>query len=325
MVYFKILSLIILSVIVGFPLFAQQEIDSNYIRRFEKNNVLEIYPGVYSTRFNFSQPKDRQNNYRLVANSSGFVGVYFGYKWLSLKYSWAIPGTELAKKVRLQSRSLGISFGNREWSFRPFYNTYDGLLVPEDPGNREFRVFRDIKFSDAGVDILYILNTTQFSFRAANSFSERQVKSRGSVFIKLTPMWQKVNWELPSRDVITDSTTYDLLAYDPEWFSIISRIGYSYNYVLKNNRWSIAPAILIGGGALKEINTGVDHLQLVTDIQAWIRCGYSISNYYIYFTGRWGHLQTNLFIKNLRQVNTNFSITGGYRFGNLKKKLLRLL
>ncbi len=325
MTYFKNSWLIIISIFIGLPLFAQREIDSNYIRPFEKNNVLEVYPGIYSTRFNFTQPKDRQNNYRLVANSSGFVGIYLSYKWLSLKYSWAIPGTELAKKVRLQSRSLGFSFGNRRWSFRPFYDTYDGLLVPEDPRNRAFRVFRDIKFSDAGADIFYFLNTRQFSFRAANSFSEQQVKSSGSVFIKITPMWQKVNWESPSREVITDSSTYNLLAFDPEWFSIISRIGYSYNLVLRNHRWSIAPAILLGGGALREINTGVNHLQLVTDIQAWIRCGFSIPDYYIYFTGRWSHLQTNLLIKNLRQVNTNFSITGGYRFGNLKRKILRIL
>ena len=80
-------------------------------------------------------------------------------------------------------------------------------------------------------------------------------------------MWQKVNWEEPSRELIPDSTTFQLLSYDPEWFSLIARIGYSYNFSFKKGRWIIAPALVAGGGALKEVNTGIRHLQLVTDVQ----------------------------------------------------------
>jgi hypothetical protein len=324
-----LLNILLLSFLLMIPrpaLFAQHSsIDSGYIRLFEKTNVIELYPGIYSTRFNFSNRGEPKSNYRLVANSSGFVGFYLGYKWFSLKYSWAIPGTQLAKNIKLQSTSLGFSFGMRKYSFRPFYNVYDGLLIPADLRSRDFRAFRDIKFTEAGLDMFYFFRTDRFSFRAANGFSEQQIKSKGSFFLKLTPMWQKVNWEDPSRDVITDSATYTLLAYDPEWFSMIARIGYGYNFSFKKGKWSIAPSVLIGGGALREINTGVDHLQLVTDIQASLRAGFNSPLYYVYGTVRWGDLKTNLFIKNLHQVNSNFSITGGYRFRSLKKKILRVL
>src|SRR4051794_31499531 len=101
-------------------------VDSNYIYFFNKKNVIEIYPGVYSTKFKFSTAHDRKNNYSLVANSSGYIGLYMSYKWMSLKYSWGIPGTELAKHVRLQSTSLGLSFRIRRIIFRPFYNSYKG-------------------------------------------------------------------------------------------------------------------------------------------------------------------------------------------------------
>ncbi len=307
-------------------LFAQRSaIDSGYIGLFKYNNVIELYPGIYSTHFNFTTPKNPKDNYKLAVNSSGFIGIYIGYKWLSLKYSWAIPGTELAKNIKLQSTSLGFSFGRRRWNFRPFFDSYSGLLIPEQPREREYRAFRDIKFTDAGIDIFYFFNIRRFSYRAANGFSEQQMRSKGAFFIKVTPMWQKINWEQPSHNVITDSTTYTLLAYDPEWFSLIARIGYSHNFSLRKGRWNIAPTLLLGGGALREINTGINHLQLVTDIQASLRTGYNSNLYYFYLGARWNKLQTNLFIKNLHQVNTNFSITAGYRFHSLRKKIFGIL
>lgn len=302
-----------------------QAIDSNYIYRFEKRNVVEIYPGISTTRFNFTTPGERKNDYSLVANRSGYVGFYIGYKWASLKYSWAIPGTALDKNVKLQSTSLGFSFRLNKFSIRPFYNSYNGLLIPENPRIRDFKPVRDIAFSDAGVDIFYFFQTKRFSIGAASAFSDKQVKASGSFFLKVTPMWQKINWQNPSYDLISDSTTYKLLAYDPEWFSLIARVGYHYNFTFRKGKWSIAPAAVIGGGALKEISTGINHLQVISDIQASIRGGYNGKNFYYYLSARWGNLQTNLFIKNMTQVNTNISLTGGYRFKSLKKKIFSIL
>lgn len=299
--------------------------DSNYIYRFEKRNVVELYPGISSTKFNFTNPGELKNDYRLVANRSGNIGVYLGYKWVTLKYSWAIPGTQLDKNVKLQYTSLGFNFRIKKWSIRPFYNLYNGLLLPQKPRSGDFKPIRDIKFSDAGVDFFYFFRTSKFSIGAANSFSEKQIKSYGSFFLKLTPMWQKINWQSPSHELITDSTTYMLLADDPEWVSLIARIGYNHNFSFRKGKWSIAPFLILGGGALREINTGIHHLQLVTDVQGGIRAGYNGHHYYIYLNARWGNLQTNLIIKNMHQVNTNLSITGGYRFKSLKKKIMGIL
>ncbi|MFT3912375.1 MAG: DUF4421 family protein [Ferruginibacter sp.] len=310
---------------ISLALHAQNTIDSNYIFRYEKRNVIEIYPGISSTKFNFTNPGQLKNNYSLVANRSGNIGIYIGYKWVSLKYSWAIPGTQLDKNVKLQYTSLGFSFRIKKWSIRPFFNTYNGLLLPEKPRSRDYKPVRDIKFSDAGVDVYYFFQTKKFSIAAASSFSEKQLNSAGSVFIKLTPMWQKIKWQNPSRDIITDSTTFKLLSLNPEWFSLIARVGYNYNFSFYKGKWSITPAIIIGGGALKEISTGINHLQLVTDIQASIRGGHNGRTFYYYLNARWGTLQTNLFIKNMQQVNTNFSLTAGWRFHTFRKKIFGIL
>lgn len=307
--------------------FAQhRDTDSNYIHAFAKTNVIEIYPGIYSTRFNFTHSGQQKNDYSLVANSSAHIGINLNYKWLSLRYSWAMPGTELDKNVKLQYASLGLNFRIKQMRFRPFYESYNGLLIPKQKKRTDtFAIFRGIQFTTVGIDYYYFTNTKLFSFSAARSFSVSQVKGAGSAFSMITPAWQKINWEDPSRELLPDSSTYDLLSQDPEWVSVIVRVGYTYNFILEKGKWIIAPAILTGAGLIKEINIPGSKLQPVTNLQAWVNAGYNGAAYYFYLHAWWNNLRTNLLIKNMNQVNTSFSITAGYRFHNFRKKILGLL
>jgi len=210
--------------------------------------------------------------------------------------------------------------------FHPFYESYNGLLIPKQQKRPDsFTIFRGIQFTTIGIDYYYFTNTKLFSFSAARSFSVNQVRSSGSVFSMITPAWQKINWKDPSRDLLTDSSTYDLLSQDPEWISLIVRVGYTYNFILQQGKWIIAPAILTGGGLIKEINIPGSKLQPIINLQAWLNAGYNGPDYYFYFHAWWSNTQTNLLIKNMNQVNTNFSITAGYRFHNFRKKILGLL
>src|SRR5664279_1340264 len=120
-------------------------VDSNYIHSFQRPNVIEIYPGIYSTRFNFSNPRQRKNDYSLVANSNAHISTNVNYKWLSLRYSWAMPGTQLDKNVKLEYTSLGINFGGKQMRFRPFYESYNGLLVPVEKIKDSFKIFDGIE------------------------------------------------------------------------------------------------------------------------------------------------------------------------------------
>ncbi|MDQ6903872.1 MAG: DUF4421 domain-containing protein, partial [Bacteroidota bacterium] len=300
-------------------------VDSNYIRAFERSNVIEIYPDIYSTHFNFSNPRQRKNDYSLVANSNAHISTNLNYKWLSLRYSWAMPGTQLDRHVKLQYTSLGLNFGDKQMRFRVFYESYNGLLVPIQKIKDSFNIFEGIQFTSVGFDYFFFTNTKLFSFSAAKSFSQKQVKSAGSVFLMVTPSWQKINWKTPSRELVKDTATYDLLSQDPEWISLIARLGYTHNFVIDKGKWIIAPACMIGAGFLNEINTPGKRLQPVSNLQGWINAGYNGPYCYFYFHAWWNNLQTNLLIKNMNQVNTNFSLTAGYRFPNFRKKVFRFL
>jgi len=301
------------------------KIDTSYIKIFEKNNVAEIYTGDYSTHFNFSDPRSFKSNFRLAANSSGYLGVYLNYKWASLNYSFAIPGTQLDRDTKFIYTSLRYRFSGRRDILHLFYDTYNGFLIPVGKFKDSFQVFEDIRFRNTGLDYYHYFNAKKYSYYAAKNFSERQLKSAGSFLIMITPMLNQIKWENPSRDLITDSLTYVILSKNPEWFSFVSRAGYTYNFIWKQGRWSIVPTLLLGIGFRKELTVYKNGVQLVTDIRTLVNAGYNGNNFYYYLTAKWGNLQTNLLIKSMHQVDQNISITAGYRFHSLKKKILGIL
>ncbi|MBA4166363.1 MAG: DUF4421 family protein, partial [Chitinophagaceae bacterium] len=95
---------------IGLTIKAQHSFqDSGYIRSFRRDNVIENNTGLYRTSFNFTNG-DHKHDYRLVANSSGYLGAYLSYKWFSFNYSFAIPGTQLDHHNKFHYTSLRYRF-----------------------------------------------------------------------------------------------------------------------------------------------------------------------------------------------------------------------
>ena len=325
--------------LAGGPVLAQHRpADTSFVHAYQKEHVIETYSGQYGTRFNFISADNRKNNYKLVANTSSYAGTYLNYKWLSFRYSWSIPGTRLDKNTKFHYTSLSFKFSHGSMLFRPFYHSYNGLLIPERKERRRmtYTPLRDIHVSDAGTDFYYLTNTRRFSFNAANYFSERQVKSAGSFLLMATPMWERLARNMPPALPSPATGPYAgtnpaipqqnfFLSTNKQWFSLIARVGYTYNLALARGKWSIAPTVLVGGGGLKELNTTDKYIRPVYDEQSWINAGYNGDRYYFYLNARWNHRQTNLLIRHMNQTDTDLSATAGYRLGNLKKKILGIL
>lgn len=301
-----------------------QKTDSAYIQSFPRKNTVELYGGTYSTTFKFRTRRHRQSNYKLAVNSSGYIGGDISYKWLYLQYSVNIPGTELDNKGTYHYRLIRMQFGSHAVSIEPFYNAYNGLLIPEH-GHKGYEAFQGIDFTNAGLDIFYYINHKKYSYKAASSFSEQQLQSAGSVFLVATPLWHQIRWKKPTPHLIKDSLTYNLLSSNPSWLSLVFKGGYTHNIVLGNHKWIIGPAITMGAGALHEINTKNTRLQAVTDIQGTINAGYNGAKYYAYLNASWENLNTNLLVKDMHRTDWNLSLTVGYRFAHLPRKLLGIL
>ncbi len=302
---------------------AQPAADTNYIKKFRHNNTLEFTTGYYGTRFQFYANGNRKPGFQLAANSSAYVGVSLDYNWLTLRYSTAFPGTSLDERTELEYTGLAFNFGYHQFRFHPFYDSYNGLLIPRTGGG--FEPFKNIRFRDAGVDIYWFGNPAQFSAAAAHSFSKQQVRSAGAPVLIITPLWQKINWVNPNPALIGDSVTYHLLASNPEWFSLTMNGGYCYTFSFENGKWLISPAAALGGGLLRETDHPDQHLQPVTALEGWVSAGYNGKRYYCYLSASWSKRQSRLLVRRMDQGDYNISITAGFRFAGLGKKILGIL
>ena len=305
------------------PLVANAQVDSAYIRPFVKSNEVEAIPGIFFTSFEFRKGKDRLQDYNLKANGSAYLGGYVQYKWLSIKYAFNIPGTQLDRNTNVHLTSFKLRFGNRKMIFHPFYDAYNGLLMP-DNRRHEFTEFRNILVNHIGLDYFYYFNSKRVSFDAAYGFSEKQLRSAGAPFIMVTPVWQRINWRVPSHDLVTDSATYKLLASNPQWVSAVVRAGYGYNFVIEGGKWLIAPAVAVGGGVLHEIK-GNRGLKPIFDMQGWISAGFNGDPWYWYVHAAWSRRHSNLFVKDVVKQDSDFYVTVGYRFGSLPNKIFGIL
>ena len=303
---------------------AQPQVDSAYIRGFNRQNSFEVYTGLYSTEFKFTKKYDASQNFKLRVNSSSYLGIDLSYKWLYLQYSFNLPGTQLDSRNNFKYQLVRFQFGNRKINIQPFYNYYNGLLIPET-GHRRFKPFQGIALSNAGFDLFYYTNCRKFSSSSANIFSEQQLQSAGALFFCITPLWQKIYWRKHTRGLIHDSTTYTLLSSNPEWISLLPGVGYTYNLVPGKDGWLVAPAVLAKIGGLKEIHPVKRSIQFLSDLQFWMNVGYSHERYYVYLNASFERLNTNLLIKDMNRTDMNISLTGGIRFRSLKKKILGLL
>jgi hypothetical protein len=89
---------------------AQFMIDDSYIKKFEKENDVEVYTGATKTSFSFRHfANDDISQYKLFANTSAYTGFTIDYNWLSLDFSKNIPNTSVAKQST-SIKAFGIHF-----------------------------------------------------------------------------------------------------------------------------------------------------------------------------------------------------------------------
>lgn len=308
----------------SFSAMAQDKGDTAFVRKYEKDNVIEWTTGDYSSTFAFQGFGKHPSDFILAANSNWYTGFFLNYKWASLQYSWGIPGTELDNNVKLKHTSFAFTYRLPAVSIHPFYDFYNGLLLQKRRRSRKYDAFRDMRYYTAGTKLMYYTNTGRFSYKAGSTLGERQLVSEGGMIFTLTPQWQKINWVNPNNVLIKDSLTYTLLSSDPQWVSLVAGAGYNYNFSIDRGKWIISPAVTASAGSIKEVNNR-NPFKPVFNLQGWVNAGYSGREIYAYINAYIQYEQTNLIIKKLNASGNGASITVGYRFRSLPKKVLGLL
>lgn len=328
--HFIFYSILFITCIFPFISRAQFTIDSSYIKKFDKENDIEVYTGVTKTSFRFRKLANDNfiSQHKLFANTSAYTGVTLDYNWLSLSYSKNIPNTSVAKQST-SIKALGIHFRKtyNQFLFEAGTDKYKGLILQVNRRQQEYEYYDDINYRSYFTRITYIFNAERFSLNAARSYSVLQAKSAGSYMVSVSPLFQRFTLKGDFNEYDeSDSVFLSEIDKKPSSLRFIVSGGYTYNFIFNGGEWSINPGIFMGPAIQKKFypEDGTS-LKLIANYQLVLNGGYNGQNVYFHVNATYGRQSSHLMNSKMSINDRAVSLTLGYRMGKLKNKIFGVL
>lgn len=186
-------------------------------------------------------------------NANFKLGVYFGWRWIFLGYSFDVKDifgghknkakkTEMA--LNLYSSKFGVDLYWRKTGSDFKIRSYNGFQLNEPVKNMDFNGFQSkIK----GLNAYWIFNYKRFSYPAAYSQSTNQRKSAGSLMAGFSYSQHNISFDYDKLPTEMREQLHNALLFKKVKYSDYSLcLGYGYNWVFAKN-WvsnlSLLPAI----------------------------------------------------------------------------------
>ena len=255
-------------------------------KEFNAVDTTFISPNLYNLAF-MLEHSSWYEYYRLGSNSNNGeqsisfspnanfkLGVYFGWRWIFLGYSFDVKDifgghknkakkTEMA--LNLYSSKFGVDLYWRKTGSDFKIRSYNGFQLNTPTKNMDFNGFQSkIK----GLNAYWIFNYKRFSYPAAYSQSTNQRKSAGSLMAGFSYSQHNISFDydkLPTekRDQLLNALLFKKVKYSD--YSLC--LGYGYNWVFAKN-WvsnlSLLPAIAYKKSKIND--TPQPHTHWIKDI-----------------------------------------------------------
>lgn len=255
-------------------------------KEFNAVDTTFISPNLYNLAF-MLEHSSWYEYYRLGSNSNNGeqsisfspnanfkLGVYFGWRWIFLGYSFDVKvifgghknkakKTEMA--LNLYSSKFGVDLYWRKTGSDFKIRSYNGFQLNTPTKNMDFNGFQSkIK----GLNAYWIFNYKRFSYPAAYSQSTNQRKSAGSLMAGFSYSQHNISFDydkLPTemRDQLHNALLFKKVKYSD--YSLC--LGYGYNWVFAKN-WvsnlSLLPAIAYKKSKIND--TPQPHTHWIKDI-----------------------------------------------------------
>ena len=312
------------------PASAQFMIDSSYIKKFRKENDVEVYTGATKTSFRFRHfaNDDYISQYKLFANTSAYTGFTIDYNWLSLDFSKNIPNTSVARQsTSIKAFGIHLHKTHNKFLLEAGTNKYSGLILQINRREREFEYYDNINYRSYFTRITYIFNAEKFSLKAARNYSLLQAKSAGSFMATVSPFFQRFTIKGGSNDYDrSDSVFLSEISKKPFSVNLLVSGGYTYNFIFNDGEWSINPGIFAGPAIQKKSYPEQGRsLKLIANYQLILNGGYKGQNYYFHINAIYNNVINHFIDSKMSIQNRGVSLTVGYRMGKLKNKIFGVL
>ena len=164
-------------------------VKSIYIERYP--DKFFVWPVIKKRELSFgiSNRKDPTTKLNYRPNNAYSLGMGVYLFEIALELSFAIPIGERSINTYGASdvRDFQVNFLGKHWGVDLYHQNYSGFYVPNpnsmSPSAEPFIKRSDIKLINKGFSGVYAFNKDKFSLKSAYNYSERQLKSAGSLVV----------------------------------------------------------------------------------------------------------------------------------------------
>lgn len=230
--------------------------------------------------------EDREQSMTLVPDINGKFGIYIGWRWIFLGYSFNIDKGNPQKDINLSfyTSRLGIDLFYRKRDKGYKLRSIRGFEIEGKELEEYNRNFDGLSVKQKGFNLYYIFNHRKFSYPAAYSQSTNQRRSAGSFILGVNYNEQSFSFDHTMfgpeiTELLKDDMKFRYIKYKD--FSI--NFGYSYNWVFAKNclaNVSLTPAVGYKNTSLKMKNSKEFFSNLNLDFISRLAIVYNNSKYY---------------------------------------------
>ncbi len=230
---------------------AQHEADStrnDFIQQFPDHFFVWPFFKKRSLSFDMRNGNSEKINYKPNNSFSLGVGVYLFE--ITAEISFTMPINDKSRGIHgsTDAREFHANFVGNNWGVDLFRQKYSGFYFAEPVRSSLGKIIKrpDIDLTNTGVNGIHAFNRKNFSLRAAYNYSERQMKSAGSIIVtgNLNTFKLTADSVILTRQYSPQSGNSDLL--DMRYTTLSVAGGYTYTLVYRsfflNGSLSLGPA-----------------------------------------------------------------------------------
>lgn len=164
------------------------------------------------------------------------MGLTLDNTVISFAYGYGFDFLRDKKRGKTKSFDLQLHSYGQKWVFDFVFQRYEGFYKEYDDSDLAFELCPDLRINQYGLNVQYVFNNKQFSYKAAYSQNEKQLRSVGS--------WL-VGAGVYLSNIRSDSTFIYKGKNDLNNFQFGINGGYTYSWVL-GKHWLINCALTVG-------------------------------------------------------------------------------
>ncbi len=233
-------------------------VDTNYISPNQYNLAFMLEHSTWYEHYRLgSYENGRQQSINFSPNMGMKLGVYFGWRWIFLGYTFDIEDLFGGNKNKADKTEMSLNIYSSKFGIDLYYRkTGSDFKLRSANGFDLSSPIREQNFSGLnsrikGLNAYWIFNHRKFSYPAVYSQSTNQRKSAGSFMAGFSYSQHSINFDYTQLpDGLKNNLNNNLRFSRVKYSDYSLGFGYGYNWVFKKN-WVANLSLLPGIGFKK--------------------------------------------------------------------------